>query len=168
MPELAANSMRNDTKVEADELSDTICDDSDIAPMIQPIDQEIIASVPSPQGYVSDMIRPEDRESDCDSDTSSNRYANNISDSSRSSDTSFELQEIIENMDRADGHRYYYMNMYRDVMHQLTNQPLIVDGKIVRDSDSDTDSDMPSLEQIKKIKNESAEDSDDIRPLEQN
>ena len=167
MRELAANSMTNETKVEADKLSDTIGDDIDIAPMLQHIDQEIIASVPSPQVCVSDMIRPGDRDSDCDSDTSSNIYANNISDSSRSSDTSSALKEIIENMDKGDGHTHI-MDMYRDVMHQLKNQSLIVDGKSVRDSDSGSDSDLPSLEQINKIINESGEDSDDIGSLEKN
>ena len=166
MAELAANSRRNDSKVDGDELSDTICDDSDITPVIQPIDQAIIASVTSPKRYVSYMIVPEDHESDSDSDTSSNKYANNISDSSRSTDTSFEFNEIIENIDRAHGARY--MDMYRGVMNELTIKPLIVDGRIERDSDCDTDSDMPPLEEIKKIKNESDEHSDDIRPLEQN
>ena len=165
MPELAANSRRNDSKVDGDEVSDTICDDSDITPVIQPIDQAMIASVTSPKRYVSYMIVPEDHESDSDSDTSSNKYANNISDSPRSTDTSLDFNDIIENVDGAHGARY--MDIYRAVMNELTFKPLIVDGRIERDSDSDTDySDMPPLEERKKIKNDSDEDSDDMPPLE--
>ena len=154
--------------VHVDELSNNIYYEIDLAPLIKPIDQGMIAAVTSsPKMYVRYMIVPPDHDSDSDSDTSSNKYANNISDSPRSTDTSLDFNDIIENVDGAHGARY--MDIYRAVMNELTFKPLIVDGRIERDSDSDTDySDMPPLEEIKKIKNDSDEDSDDMPPLEQN
>ena len=166
--QLAANSRRNDRKVDVDELSKTIYYEIDLAPLIKPIDQGMIASVTSsPKRYVRYMIVPEDHESDSDSDsdTSANKYANNISDTPLSTDNSFDFNDIIENVDGAHGARY--RDISRAVMNELTLKPLIFDGRFERDNDSDTDySDMPPLEERKKIKNDSDEDSDDMPPLE--
>ena len=103
-----------------------------------------------------------------DSDTSDSAYyANNISDSPQSTDTSLDFNDIIENVDGAHGARY--MDIYRAAMNELTFKPLILDGRFERDSDSDTDySDMPPLEERKKNKKDSDEDSDDMPPLEEN
>ena len=165
MAQLAANSRRNDRKVDDDELSETICDDSDITPLIQPIDQAMIASVTSsPKRYVSHMIVPEDHESDSDSDTSSNKYANNISDTTLSTENSVDFNEILENVHGAEFPRY--RDISRAVMNKLQLKPRIFDGRFERDNDSDTDySDMPPLEERKKIKYESDDDSDDMPPL---
>ena len=51
-------------------------------------------------------------------------------------------------------------------MKCLKFKPLILDGRFVRFSDTETDySDMPPLEETKKFKYDSDEDSDDFPPL---
>ena len=151
--------------VHIDELSNNIFYEIDVAPLIKPIDQGMIAAVTSsPKMYVRYMIVPPDHDSDSDSDTSSNKYANNISDTPLSTDNSVDFNDILENVHGAEFPRY--RDISRAVMNKLQLKPRIFDGRFERDNDSDTDySDMPPLEERKKIKNESDDDSDDMPPL---
>ena len=100
-----------------------------------------------------------------DSDSSDSAYyADTIIDSPRSTDTTLDLNDIIENVDETGTY-------LRAAMKGLKFKPLILDGRFERDSDSETDySDMPPLEETKKNKEDSDEDSDytDMPPLEDN
>ena len=159
MAELTANSTRNDR------------DDSDRDTPLD-IDDES-------QSYVGHMILHEDPESPgtrsntpqpmSDSDSSDSAYyADTIIDSPRSTDTTLDLNDIIENVDEAIT-RARNVIICGAAMKGLKFKPLILGGRFDRDSDSETDySDMPPLEETKKNKEDSDEDSDDMPPLEEN
>ena len=114
------------------------------------------------QSYVAHMINHEDPESPVYSDCSDTIY-----DSSRSTDTTLDLNDIIENFDEACTSARN-VSICGAAMKGLKFKPLILDGRFERDSDSETDdSDMPPLEERKKNKEDSDEDSDDMPPLEE-
>ena len=147
MAELTANSTRNDS------------DDSDRDTPLD-IDDES-------QSYVGHMIDHEDPESPVYSDSSDSAYADTISDSPRSTDTTLDLNDIIENVDEACTSARN-VSICGAAMKGLKFKPLILDGRFERDSTSETDdSDMSSLEERKKNKEDSDEDSDDMPPLEE-
>merc|ERR1711874_801060 len=158
MAELTANSTRNDR------------DDSDRDIPLD-IDDES-------QSYVGHMIVHEDPESPVtrsntpqpmsDKDTSDSAYyADTISDSPRSTDTTLDLNDIIENVDEACTSARN-VSICGAAMKGLKFKPLILDGRFERDSTSETDdSDMSSLEERRKNKEDSDEGSDDMPPLEE-
>ena len=82
-----------------------------------------------------------------------------ISDSSRSTDTTLDI-DWIENLDRT-------VTVLKEVtMMRFQLASLFRDGKFEKDCETETDySDMPPLEETKKTKYDSDEDSDDLPPL---
>ena len=98
-----------------------------------------------------------------DTDRSDSAYdVDIISDSSRSTDTTLDI-DFIENLDE------YGTVLKKGIMKHFQFKSFILDGRFERDSDTETDySDMPPLEETKKTKADSDENSDYMPPLEEN
>ena len=95
-----------------------------------------------------------------DTDRSDSAYdVDIISDSSRNTDTTLDI-DFTENFDET-GTLLKYVTMKR-----LQCKSLILGGRFERNSDTESDySDLPPLEETKKFKYDSDEDSDDFPPL---